>query len=637
MFIKYLSESMNAGQRYREVANRMHWLMTVAMTLTLLTGGGCSPTPDNLEVSGSLPSAKEQQQKDLKQTGADWVLTGGKIYTVDNQRPWAEAVAIMDGKFVYVGDEAGVAEFISDRTRISDLAGRFVMPGMVDGHTHPGYIEIEQFGATLPETSHEDLLSAVKEYADSHPEAEWIRLCCWPHGFYGNGRVGPNKQDLDAIVPDRPVWITSTVWHSYWLNSKALEVLGVDRNTPDPLPGVAYYVRDENGEPNGWVKEGAGWQHLTDQFDVDTQIHEKGMTAFLNTLSEHGVTSVYDGGNFGYEDRVYGFLSKLDRSGMLPVRYEGTYQIFVPEMKNSAIAELKRLRRTYGGNRLRFNTIKLFMDGVFANRTAAVLEPYEDVPGNLGSTMMSTDELRDFLLELNEEKIDLHVHVVGDRSLQTVLDAVEAAKGVVEGDLYSRVTLAHMILIDPEDFSRIKELGVIANFTPWWRGAETNPPRLQALGEERFARIETAKPLFDLDAFVTFSSDEWILDVLSPFLGMQVAHNRQSPNEWSSEELLEQGAIELPESERLDLESMVRGYTINGAYQLRMEDQIGSIQAGKLADLVVLDETLFEMDRYEIYKIKPSVVIMEGELIHGTLPWKFFAQTTSRPVASKGV
>jgi predicted amidohydrolase YtcJ len=259
------------------------------------------------------------------------------------------------------------------------------------------------------------------------------------------------------------------------------------------------------------------------------------------------------------------------------------------------------------------------MDGVNENRTGAMLEPYEDDPGNRGNTMMTTDELRDFLLELNEEKLDLHLHTVADRAVRTVLDAVEAARNSAGGELYPRVTVCHLDIIDPPDYARIKELGVVCNYTPWWHGVNYDDTVLHALGEERYARTLILKPLFDMGAVVTFGSDDWDLEYMSPFLGMQIGHTRQYPEEWE-EPGFDIEEIRGPESEQLDLELLIRGYTINGAYQLRMEDKIGSIETGKLADLVVLDENLFEMDPYDIYEIEPAAVMMEGELLHGALP-----------------
>jgi len=182
------------------------------------------------------------------------------------------------------------------------------------------------------------------------------------------------------------------------------------------------------------------------------------------------------------------------------------------------------------------------------------------------------------------------------------------------------VTIAHLEIVDPADWPRFAKLDVTANFTPWWHAVSTEDPPAVSLGEERAARTFIAKPLFDSGANVTFSSDDWTPQVLSPFLGMQVGHNRQSPGEQPSEPGSDASGFLPPASERLDLELMLKGYTINGAYPFRMEDQIGSIESGKLADLVVLDENLFDMDRSEIYKIKPLAVMMEGEFIQGGIP-----------------
>jgi predicted amidohydrolase YtcJ len=259
------------------------------------------------------------------------------------------------------------------------------------------------------------------------------------------------------------------------------------------------------------------------------------------------------------------------------------------------------------------------MDGVFENRSGGMLDAYSDDPSSVGNTMLTKDELRDFLLELHEEKFDLNVHTIGDLAVRTTLDAVEAAKAAVDGDFYPRVSMVHLQVIDPADLPRFHELGVSANFTPWWHGVDLNDTTEPALGEHRYANTYTAKPLFDSGAKVTFSSDDWTLRVLSPFLGMQVAHNRQYPKEWVTEEGGDVSAFRPPAAEKLDLELLVRGYTINGAHQFRMEDQIGSIEAGKLADLVVLDENLFDLDRHEIHKIKPVAVMMEGEVVHGDL------------------
>ena len=543
------------------------------------------------------------------QESADLILSGVQIFTSNNQQPWAEAVAVKNGQFIYVGDSAGVVAYQSDSTRSVNLEGRLVIPGLVDSHAHPGYIDVEQYGE-ISETNEEDMLAAVRKYADEHPDDEWLRLCCWPIGLYVKGNQGPDKRVLDAVVPDRPLWFVSEAWHSGWLNSKALEAIGLD----------------EDGEATGWVKEGTAWQHFTEQFPIGEGAHkishEENMVTGLRLLSEAGVTTLYDAGNFGFEDVVYGFMAKLEKEGKLPVRYEGTYQIFTPERVHSAISEMRRYRREYGGDRLRFNTVKLFMDGINQNRSSALLEPHADDPAYVGDTMLTVEELRDFLLELDREQFDIHIHTMGDLAVRRVLDAVEAAKDIAKNDFYPRVTIAHLGLIDPADLPRIKELGVICNYTPWWFTADQNDPLRAWLGDDRYGNMYSPKSLFDLGINVTFSSDEWwggdrLPTYLNPYFGMQVGHTRQAPKEWREND---DDAIRPPTNEQLSIEQLIAGYTLNGAYQLRMENQIGSIETGKLADLVILNDNLFDIDSDEIWKVRPAAVLMEGEVIQGALP-----------------
>jgi predicted amidohydrolase YtcJ len=548
----------------------------------------------------------------------DWVLTNGRIYTVDEEQPWAEAVVIRDGDFVYVGNDAGAQAYIVDGAQTTDLRGRLVIPGIVDAHTHPGQIELTRYEARFDATTRDEFLAELESYARENPGDDWVRGCCWPVEEFVDGSLGPDRSELDPIFPDRPVWLMSTGGHSFWLNSRALDVLGLDEDSQDPKFPVAMYRRDETGRLTGWVKEGAAWVRVSEVFDVDTAIHEASMREMLNTLSEFGVTALFDAGTKGFADRVYAFLSELEKAGELPLRYEASYRISIPQNVQFAIPEMKRYRDTYGGERLRFNTIKLFMDGIHENRSGAVLEPYADDPEYVSDTTLSVEELRDFLLELHAEKFDLHVHVIGDLAAKRVLEAVEQARAVVGEDFYPRVSMGHLQTVDPGDWPRFRELGVSANFTPWWSGVMDPDPIGAGLADGRGDEQFRAKAIADAGGNVTFSSDTWNLAYLSPFLGMQVGHTRQFPREW-----LEPGqdpdAILLPESERMPIDLLIRGYTLNGAYQLRMEDRIGSIEAGKAADLVVLKENLFETDRYALHKVGADAVVMDGILMHGIL------------------
>ncbi|MEH6607473.1 MAG: amidohydrolase [Pseudomonadales bacterium] len=585
--------------------------LVAALLIALTTA--CQPKTDstNEEITDSVVE------------NVDLVIENARIFTSNKQQPWAEALAVKNGKFIYVGDASGIVSYQSATT--IDLKGQLLIPGMVDGHSHPGYVNVENFGEVEGDTAAE-LLASVKEYADDHPDDEWLRLCCWPTNMFVEGNQGPKKEVLDAVLPDRLVWFESATAHDFWLNSKALEKLGVNKNTPDPRPGLAMYARDENGEPSGWVKEGAGVQHFAKQFaltdEARIQLHKESVAETIQVLSRHGVTSIFDAGNKGFGDLAYSVVSQLEKEGKLPLRYYGTYQIFTPERAKTAISEVKRYRKEYGGQLLQFNSVKLFMDGISANQSASYLDPYEGNTAYLGATMLSVKELRDLLLELNEEKLDLLVHTIGGLAVRTVLDAVEAAQAIAKDDFYPRVTIAHLVLIDPVDLPRIKKLGVIANFTPWWFGVEPNDVVEEFLGAERYSKMYPARTVFDSGARVTFSSDEWwggdmLATYISPYLGMQVGHTRQYPKDWWE---TEDDGVRSPINERLSLEQLLEGYTQNGAHQLRLEDKLGSIEKGKLADFVILNKNLFEVDPYEISKLKPSAVVMEGKVIQGSFP-----------------
>lgn len=361
----------------------------------------------------------------------DLIIINAKIFTSDADQPWAEALVVKDGKFAYVGDTSGLDAFKSTKT--IDLEGRLLIPAMVDAHAHPGYVNVEKFGYVEGDAA-DELLASVKAYADAHPDEKWLRLCCWPTAMFVSGDQGPNRKTLDAILPDRLVWFESETAHDYWINSKAMAELGITRNTPDPRPGLAMFARDENGEPTGWLKEGAGVQYFAKHFALQDpdhiQLHKESVERTLQTISGHGVTALFDAGNKGFGDHTYRVISDLEKEGKLPVRYFGTYQIFTPERAKSAIAEVKRYRRDYGGELLQFRSVKLFMDGITANRSAAYSVPYVG-DTKAGTTMLSVEETRDLLVNLHKAQLDLHVHSIGDLATTIVLDAVEEAHAII--------------------------------------------------------------------------------------------------------------------------------------------------------------------------------------------------------------
>ena len=547
-------------------------------------------------------------------SAADLVLKNGRFYTLDTSQTWADSVAIDDGRIAYVGDAVGLQDFINDETEQYDLMGRLVLPGLVDSHTHPGLVAQSVDYVDLPWTpdTKQDMFDVLVAYATEHPDKEFIVGGRWPSALFGE--QGPNRHELDAVIPDRPVILTDTSGHALWLNTKALEALGIDRNTPDPIPGLSYLYRDADGEPTGWVKE-SGIDAQLKAAGIGEQISADSLAGFLDYLVSQGVTLVFDAGN---GDKGYRAAAQLEAEGRMPLRYEGSYRIDDDSQIDGAVQELKRLRSTYGGERVKFNTIKIMLDGVSEIRTSAVLEQFLGEENNLGKTLFKTLRLRDFILELHEEAIDLHLHTVGDRAVRTALDAVEAAQVKLGEAPDVRITLCHLEVIDDADFDRFNELNIFSNFSPQWHGGHIQGAQL-TLGQERYDRMFRVQPLLDRNVTVTFSSDitnagKWKTGRASPFFGMQVGHTRKEP------EFGANSTVRPPENERLSIENMIRGYTINGATQLGMEDDLGSIEVGKSADLVVLDRNIFETLPTQIRFARPTVVLMEGTVISGSLP-----------------
>jgi predicted amidohydrolase YtcJ len=439
-------------------------------------------------------------------------------------------------------------------------------------------------------------------------------------GFWRNelfGKQGPHKRDLDRIESSRPVVLYDWWGHSVWANSKALEVAGVGRDTPDVIPGLAFYQRDEDGEASGWVTESAA-SVFVKHFQTITPAVEQSLMRFLRYLRDLGVTTLLDAGNFGWDDEVFALISRWDREGVLPLRYHGAYTLFLPDDLPDAVAKLKRMRKTYGSDRVRIDTLKVFLDGVIETRTADMSDDYLDTPGNSGRSLLNQKQLSQLILDLNAEDLNMHVHTVGNQAIKTMLNAVEEARKSLSEPLKIRVALCHLEVMDNSDFNRFKDLGVIASFTPHWHGGDGDGALALAIGDNSRSMMR-AQPLISDGAVVTFSSDitgeaEKDSDRANPYLGMQIGHNRKDV------EGGDQATLGPPLSERLRLDSLVSGYTGNAAFQLGRSDELGSIEVGKRADLVVLDRNLFEVDRYDIHKLRPVAVVMDGRFVHGVLP-----------------
>ena len=541
------------------------------------------------------------------------VYTNGTIYTSNEQTPWANAVVIEGTKIAYVGNDIGALAFVGNDAKIIDLKGKLVLPGLTDSHTHPGMVAASYDFLNMdivPEK--EDLMNNISDMIAANPEREFIIGGYWDNGTFG--KTGPHKDDLDKIESERPVVLLDYWGHSTWVNSRALEVAGIDSDTRDIIPGFSFYQRDESGEPTGWITESASSVFINNFLSITPTVEDE-LVDFMVYLRNLGVTTLLDAGNFGIDDETYAALSKLDRAGRLPLRYHASFTLFLPQDYDTAIDQLKALNLKYGSDRLRIDTLKIFHDGVIETRTADMFDDYLDTPGNSGDSLFSEEQLHDLIIDLSEEKINLHVHSVGDKSTNKILNAIERAHETLGKPPSIRIALCHLETVLDTDFYRFKDLGVIASFTPAWHGHVADHNTIAAIGDKALSQMR-AQPMIADNAIITFSSDittkqGWLDDQANPYHGMQIGHNRQ-PIEGNSE-----ARYAPPRSERIRLDTLVDGYTINGAYQLGRSDELGSIEVGKIADLIVLNQNLFEVNRYEVHKTRPIAVIMDGELVYG--------------------
>jgi len=552
---------------------------------------------------------------DVSAEFADTVLVNGDFYTSNERSPWASAVAIVGNRIAFVGSDDDVATFIGKDTRKYDLGGRLVLPGLIDAHTHPGMVAISVGRVGIEYVNDkESLLQEVARMVEENPDRDVLMGGYWDNDIFDER--GPQKTDLDRIEPDRPVILYDYWAHSVWANSKALEMAGVDRNTKDIVPGFSFFRRDENGDPSGWITESAA-SVFVNNFQSVTPAVEQNLAEFLNYLRSLGVMTLLDAGNFGLDDQTYAAISRLDKTGKLPLRYHGTFTLFLPKDYSTAIDQLKELNRKYGSERVRIDTLKIFNDGVIETRTADMFDDYLDTPGNSGGSLLNQELLHQLILDLSEEGFNLHVHSVGNKSTNTLLNAVEQAHDTLSGPPPITISICHLEVVRETDFNRFKDLGVIASFTPHWHSGYSDGGLEPVIGNAAYSMMR-AQPMISDDAVVTFSSDittesEWKDDSANPYLGMQVGHNRQG---------IEGGAdapYSPPRSERIRLDALVDGYTRHGAVALGRSDELGSIEVGKRADFVVLNQNLFEVNRYDVHRTRPVAVIMDGEIVEGDL------------------
>jgi hypothetical protein len=531
---------------------------------------------------------------------ADIVFRSGAVYTVDAGQPWASAVAVDNGKIVYVGDDDGGTAFMGAGTEVIDLAGRMLLPGFIDSHAHPmaagtRFLRCQMHDLQWPD----EVLAQLADCAARLKNGEWLRGVGLAEAVFDGS--GPHRTLLDAVSGGRPAFITTQDGLTGWLNSRALEVVGIDANTPDPNKGVI--ERDPNTRAPAGVLRGSATDRVYSLLPVPgpTDLREalRLASAMANAF---GITSVNEA---SVQPEHWAAYREAERLGELTLRVQGS-QAWRFDQGMDQLEGIVQRRDQATGPRFRADAVKLFIDGDALHRTASLLEPYAGSADDYGKAKISPADLDAIVARLDSEGFQAHLHVCGDRAVRMGLDAIERAMAA-NGPRDRRHHLAHIALVHPDDLPRFAGLGVAADFQPLW--AYLNAERedeIAALGAERGQRLTALHSMFASGAWVVVGSD-WISESMNPLYAIQIAVTRRLPDG--------SGPTWIPK-ERVTLAQMLEAYTINGAWLARQEQETGSIEVGKAADLVVLDRNLFEVEPMQLKDVKVLLTLLEGKPVY---------------------
>lgn len=551
-------------------------------------------------------------------TPADTILLHAKVYTVDQKRPWVDALAIRDGRIIVAGSTAEVNAVRGPHTKLIDAQGHLVLPGFTDSHIHFLDGSLSLMGVQLDDVKTADeAVDRVKRYSLAHPELPWILGRGWQYTLFKDGL--PNKAMLDKVAPERPVYLESFDGHTWWANSKALQLAGVSASSPNPAGGE--FVRDAADEPTGTVKEDAADAVM--RRAIPQPSHEQILTALregmndanrvglVGAISPGGVSAV--GGDFAALDAY----DELRRRGELTLRFYIASRMEPPAASADTILRIEQARRRYHDEWISAGAAKFFLDGVIESHTAAMLEPYTDDPQLSGSLWWDPQKYKEAVAQLYGLGIQIYTHAVGDKAVRLALDAYEdAARKNHKQDARSRIE--HIETISAVDIPRFGSLGVIASFQPLHAYPDDDLTKfwIPHLGPERSQRGWVWRSIEESGGTLAFGSD-WPIVTLSPWPGVQNALTRQTtegdpPGGWMPHE-------------RISLEDTVRAYTLGAAFAAKREKTTGSLERGKFADLIILSHDLFMIEPTEIGKTEVLLTMVGGRVVYESPQWQ--AQT----------
>lgn len=541
---------------------------------------------------------------------ADLILLNGKIWTGEDDKSFVEAVAIKSNKIQAVGTSAEIAKLKGKDTREINLEGKLVIPGFNDAHIHflSGSLGLNQVDLTGTGSANE-ITGRVNQFIKENSTRSWITGRGWQYTSFESGL--PDHNSLSGITNDIPVFIRAYDGHSAWANKKALQLAGIDRNTK--FDGFGEIVKDKNGEPTGALRESAMW--LVGKL-VPEPTKEENLNALrkgMKLATSLGITSMQNAS--GSEEELKLYLELL-KNNELNVRYAAAFSAG-NETTEEDISRFSALKDSIGKTNamLRADAIKFMIDGVIESHTAYMLEPYADLSKNdplaYGQIALPVEKYQELVTAFDKNGFRIYTHAIGDKGVRESLNAYEAA-AQKNGKRDARHRVEHIETISPEDIARFKQLDVMPSMEPIHADPGTVEVWAKAIGETRLPWSFAWHAMLNSNAHLVFSSDWPACIDLNPIRGIHVAVNRSTP-----EGFPESGWIT---EQKISITEALKAYTAAGAYSSFEGNLKGKIQAGQLADVIVLSQDLFTIDPMKTFETKVLITIFDGKLIYEAAP-----------------
>lgn len=533
----------------------------------------------------------------MAEAPADTILLNGQVYSPGG---WAEALAIRGGVIVAVGDTAAVEAYRGDRSKIVDLKGAAVLPGLQDMHVHTQFAGLEQFSCSFGYAAKPAVIAAkIRECAQKAKPGEWIVGGNWSAGSFAKGQQ--NRAFLDKVAPNNPVMLNDEAHHSVWANSKAIAAAGITRATSDPAGGII--ERDAKGEPNGLFRENAADLIEKAMPEPSDALKRKAMTLSTTQMLSYGITSFTDASVRTGNVRT---LSGLSKDGIIKQRARGCI-VWSPGDADGE--RLIRTRTDYATPRFKTDCVKIFMDGVpTESMTAAMLHPYHGDPHKTGILMIPQPTLNEGVARFDRMGLHVKFHAVGDGAVRSAIDAVDYARRT-NGWGGSAHEIGHSTFVDKAEIPRALALHATWEFSPyiWYPTPITEVDVRQAVGDEVMKRFIPIKDAIDSGANVIVGSDWAVVPSVNPWIAIETMITRQKPGG---------GGTMIAPDERVTLDQAIRMYTTNAAAAMGDRDLVGSIEPGMHADIIVTEKNPFKVPVTEVHDTKVRMTFIDGELVY---------------------